>query len=70
MSDLRVPKEVATIAACAADQFAHLEALFDAVRAHLTGSTYERSLVDMGQVVASRYSAEMRRVAQAEVHHG
>lgn len=36
---------------------------------HLAEGTYERSLVDMGQSVASRYSAEMRRTAQPEVCH-
>ncbi|CAJ3000260.1 Uncharacterised protein [Burkholderia pseudomallei] len=70
MSDLRVPKEAAMIASCAADQFAQLEALFDAVRAYLTECTYECSLVDMGLSVASRYSADMRGIAQAEVGHG
>ncbi|MBU9645311.1 hypothetical protein KTF36_25995 [Burkholderia gladioli] len=69
MSEFRLPNEVKMIAMCAAHQFAHLEALFDAVRAHLLEDTYERSLVDMGQGVASRYSAEMRRTAQPEVCH-
>ncbi|WP_186060465.1 hypothetical protein [Burkholderia gladioli] len=69
MSEFRLPNEVKVIAMCAAHQFAHLEALFDAVRAHLPEDTYERSLVDMGQGVASRYSAEMRRTAQPEVCH-
>ncbi|QDH28905.1 MULTISPECIES: hypothetical protein [Burkholderia] len=69
MSEFRLPNEVKMIAMCAAHQFAHLEALFDAVRVHLPEDTYERSLVDMGQGVASRYSAEMRRTAQPEVCH-
>ncbi|NHH81707.1 hypothetical protein [Burkholderia gladioli] len=69
MSEFRLPNEVKMIAMCAAHQFAHLEALFDAVRAHLPEDTYERSLVDMGQGVASRYSAEMRRTSQPEVCH-
>ncbi|WP_186187855.1 hypothetical protein [Burkholderia gladioli] len=69
MSEFRLSNEVKMIAMCAAHQFAHLEALFDAVRAHLPEDTYERSLVDMGQGVASRYSAEMRRTAQPEVCH-
>lgn len=69
MSEFRLPNEVKMIAMCAAHQFAHLEALFDAIRAHLPEDTYERSLVDMGQGVASRYSAEMRRTAQPEVCH-
>ncbi|WP_334010730.1 hypothetical protein [Burkholderia cepacia] len=69
MSKYRLPNEAAMVAMCAAHQFAHLEALFDAVRSHLPEGTYERSLVDMGQGVASRYSAEMRRTAQPEVRH-
>lgn len=69
MSEFRLPNEVTMIAMCAAHQFAQLEALFDAVRSHLPEGTYERSLVDMGQGVASRYSAEMRRTAQPEVCH-
>ncbi|OXI85709.1 hypothetical protein CFB50_13750 [Burkholderia sp. AU33423] len=69
MSEFRLPNEVKMIAMCAAHQFAHLEALFDAVRSHLEEGTYERALVDMGQGVASRYSAEMRRTAQPEVCH-
>ncbi|AIO25420.1 hypothetical protein DF141_07915 [Burkholderia cenocepacia] len=69
MSKYRLPNEVTMIAMCAAHQFAQLEALFDAVRSHLAEGTYERALVDMGQGVASRYSAEMRRTAQPEVCH-
>ncbi|KWD66694.1 hypothetical protein WL68_11940 [Burkholderia cepacia] len=69
MSKYRLPNEVAMIAMCAAHQFGQLEALFDAVRSHLAEGTYERALVDMGQSVASRYSAEMRRTAQPEVCH-
>ncbi|EXI99520.1 hypothetical protein [Burkholderia pseudomallei] len=69
MSKFRLPNEVTMIAMCAADQFAQLEALFDAVRSHLPEGSYERSLVDMGQGVASRYSAEMRRTAMSEVRH-
>ncbi|HDR9093083.1 hypothetical protein QZM46_16250 [Burkholderia vietnamiensis] len=69
MSEFRLPNEAAMVAMCAAHQFAHLEALFDAVRSHLPEGTYERSLVDMGQGVASRYSADMRRTAQPEVCH-
>ncbi|WGS46961.1 hypothetical protein LFL97_32840 [Burkholderia sp. JSH-S8] len=69
MADQRLPKEVVRIAMCAAHQFAHLEALFDAVRSHLPEGTYERSLVDMGHGVASQYSAEMRRTAQPEACH-
>ncbi|AIP61829.1 MULTISPECIES: hypothetical protein [pseudomallei group] len=69
MSEFRLPNEVTRIAICAARQFAQLAALLDAVRSHLPEGTYERSLVDMGQGVASRYSAEMRRTAQPEVCH-
>ncbi|UQO33882.1 hypothetical protein [Burkholderia cepacia] len=69
MSEFRLPNEAAMVAMCAAHQFAHLEALFDAVRSHLPEGTYERSLVDMGQGVASRYSAEMRRTSQPEACH-
>ncbi|MCM2481835.1 hypothetical protein ACVCIC_29000 [Burkholderia glumae] len=69
MSKFRLPNEVTMIAMCAAHQFAQLEALFDAVRSHLAEGTYERALVDMGQSVASRYSAEMHRTAQPEVCH-
>ncbi|MBR8304286.1 hypothetical protein KDW49_26600 [Burkholderia dolosa] len=69
MSKYRPPSEVTMIAMCAAHQFAQLEALLDAVRSHLAEGTYERALVDMGQSVASRYSADMRRTAHPEVCH-
>ncbi|WP_258170631.1 hypothetical protein [Burkholderia cepacia] len=62
-------QEASMIAACAADQFANLEALFDAIRQHLDEFTYERSLVEMGRDVASQYSASMRRLSQPEARH-
>lgn len=70
MADLHLPKEAALIASSAADQFARLEALFDAIRTHLTDGMYEHALADVGQCAASRYAAEMRSLAQAEGRHG
>ncbi|APD36564.1 hypothetical protein [Burkholderia pseudomallei] len=69
MVDSRLLQDATMIAACAADQFANLEALFDAIRQHLDEFTYERSLVDMGRDVASQYGARMRTLSQPEVAH-
>ncbi|CAN2525425.1 hypothetical protein MGS313_PGAPTMP_000312 [Burkholderia pseudomallei] len=69
MANQGLLQEASMIAACAADQFANLEALFDAIRQRLDEFTYERSLVEMGRDVASQYSASMRRLSKPEVSH-
>ncbi|WP_244121239.1 hypothetical protein [Burkholderia gladioli] len=69
MADQGLLQDASMIALCAADQFANLEALFDAIRQHLDESTYERSLVEMGRDVASQYGASMRRLSQSEASH-
>lgn len=58
--------EAALIASCAADYLARLEALFDAIREHLEENTYPYSLADLGQGVASQYSADMRHLVGAQ----
>jgi hypothetical protein len=69
MRNLSLPQEATMIASCAADQFARLEAMFDAIREHLSDGTYAHSLADVGQGVASQYSANMRNLSQSEVRH-
>ncbi|AOK47820.1 hypothetical protein WT60_13915 [Burkholderia sp. MSMB617WGS] len=69
MANQGLLQEASMIAACAADQFANLEALFDAIRQHLDEFTYERSLVEMGRDVASQYSASMRHLSKPEASH-
>ncbi|CAG4908360.1 hypothetical protein [Paraburkholderia saeva] len=58
--------EAVFIASCAADYLERLEAMFDAIREHLKENTYPYSLADLGQGIASQYSADMRRLADAE----
>lgn len=48
----------------AADQFAHLEALFDAIRDQAAPKSHLQSLADLGQRVASRYSAEATKLSE------
>ncbi|GAB7536112.1 hypothetical protein [Burkholderia sp. 3C] len=67
MADACLSTQFAMFATSAARRFAHLEALFDAVRLHLPEGTYERSLVDMGLGVAGRYAVDMRLAMQREV---
>ncbi len=69
MSEFRLPNEVKMIAMCAAHQRPQLEAVFAAGRSLLAAAPTARARLDMGQGVASRYSAEMRRTAQPEVCH-
>lgn len=66
MSDL----DFTLLASSAADQFAQLEALFDAIREQAEPKSYLESLANLGLLTASRYSADMASVAGKEVHYG
>ncbi|AJK45385.1 hypothetical protein [Burkholderia plantarii] len=69
MADLQLPREAALIASSAADQFARLEAMFDAIRAYLPEGMYEHALAGIGQCVASHYATNMRGLSRSEVRH-
>ncbi len=66
MADLKLSREAALIASSAADQFAKLEAMFDAIRVYLPEGMYEHALADIGQCVASHYATSMRCLSQSE----
>lgn len=61
--------DVCLVASCAAEHLERLEALFDAIRDHLERDTYVRSLAELGQSIASTYSAEMKTFAKPEGSH-
>lgn len=69
MANLRLPRKAKMIAACAADEFECLEALFDAIRLRVDKGSYANSLAQLGQWEASRYSTNMRDLAKSEGHN-
>lgn len=54
----------AFVASCAMEQLLQLEALFDAIQQQLSTDTYAHTLAGLGQSVSSRYSAQMRNLAE------